>query len=520
MGSMANSDVQAAKRYHDGTKHSYASVTGSQHALDWTNQPQPFKTYRSLEPISLPRQIEPSSVPALDALAGREPDAESVQRLDFSTLAALLHFTAGITKIKRSAGGEIALRAAACTGALYHVEVYLACGSLAGLPAGLYHFAPYDPALRRLRAGDWRGALVEATGGEPAVAAAPVVLALTSTFWRNSWKYQARAYRHAFWDSGAMLANALACASTYGLSARILLGFADQALNRLLDIDSDREAAVALFALGRDGSSIPSPHGEPAELRYETEPLSPSEVDYPLIREMHVASSLETGAQVRAWRDGAAPRPRAPSAGPLIRLASLDGSERPADPIEAVIARRGSTRQFARLPISLAQLATMLDCATGVIPADFLRAGGGLLNDIYLIVHAVDGLASGSYVYHPELRALELLREGDFRAQAGELDLGQELAADASVNMYMLCDLPAVLDRFGNRGYRAAQMEGGILGGRIYLGAYAQRLGATGLTFFDDDVTAFFGPHADGKAVMFLTAVGRSVRRGDKGSAA
>ena len=86
--------------------------------------------------------------------------------------------------------------------------------------------------------------------------------------------------------------------------------------------------------------------------------------------------------------------------------------------------------------------------------------------------------------------------------------------------MYMLCDLPAVLDRFGNRGYRAAQMEGGILGGRIYLGAYAQRLGATGLTFFDDDVTAFFGPHADGKAVMFLTAVGRSVRRGDKGSAA
>ena len=81
------------------------------------------------------------------------------------------------------------------------------------------------------------------------------------------------------------------------------------------------------------------------------------------------------------------------------------------------------------------------------------------------------------------------------------------------MNVYMLCDLPAVLERFGNRGYRAAQMEGGILGGRLYLGAYAQRLGATGLTFFDDDVTAFFSPDAAGKSVMFLTALGRSARR-------
>jgi hypothetical protein len=34
-------------------------------------------------------------------------------------------------------------------------------------------------------------------------------------------------------------------------------------------------------------------------------------------------------------------------------------------------------------------------------------------------------------------------------------------------------------------------------------------LGATGLTFFDDDVTTFFSPHAAGKGVMFLVAVGR-----------
>jgi hypothetical protein len=57
------------------------------------------------------------------------------------------------------------------------------------------------------------------------------------------------------------------------------------------------------------------------------------------------------------------------------------------------------------------------------------------------------------------------------------------------------------------------QLEAGILGGKLYLGAYAQRLGATGLTFFDDDVVRFFSPHAEGKSAIFLVAVGNSAKR-------
>ena len=95
---------------------------------------------------------------------------------------------------------------------------------------------------------------------------------------------------------------------------------------------------------------------------------------------------------------------------------------------------------------------------------------------------------------------------------AGRLGLGQELPADAAVNVYSLASLPGLLTRFGNRGYRAAQLEGGITGGRMYLGAYAQHFGATGLTFFDDEVTEFFSPHAAGKSVMFLVALGHPDR--------
>ena len=63
-------------------------------------------------------------------------------------------------------------------------------------------------------------------------------------------------------------------------------------------------------------------------------------------------------------------------------------------------------------------------------------------------------------------------------------------------------------------GYRAVQLEAGILGGKLYLGAYAQRLGATGLTFYDDEVIEFFSPHAAGKSAIFLMALGKSVKRG------
>jgi SagB-type dehydrogenase family enzyme len=138
---------------------------------------------------------------------------------------------------------------------------------------------------------------------------------------------------------------------------------------------------------------------------------------------------------------------------------------------------------------------------------------GAQLNQLYLMVHAVEGLDSGAYVFHRSRGLLECLKKGNFRAQAGYLGLEQELPADAAVDIFFLADLEPILQRFGNRGYRAVQLEAGILGGKLYLGAYAQQLGATGLTFYDDDVIRFFSPHAEGKSTIFLVAVGKSSRQ-------
>jgi hypothetical protein len=47
----------------------------------------------------------------------------------------------------------------------------------------------------------------------------------------------------------------------------------------------------------------------------------------------------------------------------------------------------------------------------------------------------------------------------------------------------------------------------------MYLAAYALRLGASGLTFFDDEVIEFFSPHAKDKSAIFLLAMGKPLKR-------
>jgi SagB-type dehydrogenase family enzyme len=510
---MKNRDIQAAWKYHDGTKHSYWSIRNHPHFLDWANRPLSFKIYPNIEPLPLPRDVSQTGVAALSAISEPVPSSRADSVPAVQDLARLLYFSAGITKQRKSPGGEIYFRAAACTGALYEIELYVVSSDLPGVDAGLYHFNPADVSLRLLRKGDFRRNLAQATATEPAVASAPVTIICTGTYWRNAWKYQARTYRHFGWDNGTLLANMLAVSAASGLPAKIVLGFVDAEANRLLDLDTRREVSLCLVPIGhRSESLLPTPTEAPT-LGQETIPLSQREVEYPAMLEMHDASSLESEAEVAQWR-GKQPvlAPSAP-VGEEVQLQRLPEEEQPKDTIEQVILRRGSTRVFDKTAsIPLAQLSTILDCATRGLPADFLEPSGTQLNDLYLIVHSVHGLRPGAYFFRRERNTLELLEEGEFRAEAGHLGLDQELPADACVDIFFLADLKRILEGYGNRGYRAVQLEAGAIGGRMYLATYAQRLGATGLTFFDDDVTNFFSPHAKGKNAVLLISIGKPLK--------
>ena len=478
---MANNDTQAAQAFHEATKLSYINLL---------TKPPLYKSYPGLLSIPLPEAASPG-MPALEAISG--PTNSDANPLDLPAIAQLLHYSAGLIRKSISASaGEVHYRAAASAGALYPIELYLVCGDIPGLAAGVYRYAPAKNALTQLRAGDFRGNLA-AAAADDSLASIPATVISTAVFWRSAWKYRTRGYRYCFWDNGTVLANLLATANALGQPSRVLAGFIDQDVDLLLGIDSEQEASTCLIPLGiEEGSAPAAMQGlstiDSGDLGF-SEPLSYPESDL-----LHAEAALTSPQEVSGWR-----------------IAGHPGNTTLADgiasaPLGEAVLHRGSTRRFARENISLEQLTALLRVSSEAIPADF----GGQLTELYLIVNAVDGLASGAYHYSRSSGELELLQEGELRDEAGHLCFEQALGADASAVVFFLADLKSALNKLGNRGYRVAQLEAGIMGGNMYISSHSLGLGATGMTFFDDAVTAFFSPHAAGKSLMFLVGLGRT----------
>src|SRR5207247_6334914 len=151
-----------------------------------------------------------------------------------------------------------------------------------------------------------------------------------------------------------------AAAAAADLPARVVLGFVDDELNRLLDLDTEREVTLGLLALGR-GAPPPPPAPPAPPLGLTTLPLSAREVDYPAIRRAHAASSLTTAKKVGPWRGPLAPPAFTPPGGPTVPLAPRVAT---AEPLETVILRRGSARTFERAPRGLGALSTVLRGST------------------------------------------------------------------------------------------------------------------------------------------------------------
>jgi SagB-type dehydrogenase family enzyme len=484
-------------------------VRRSGHPLDWEIKPLPFKIYPAIEPLHLPTDLPALAADTFAALAS-DVLAASTAPLDLHRLAALLFFSAGVTRVKTyPGGGQIHFRAAASTGALYQTEVYVVAGDVGGLEAGVYHFNPGDFSLRRLRAGDFRGAVALAAADD-AIATEPASIVLSAIYWRNTWKYQARGYRHLFWDSGTLLAQLLAAARTLDLPARLVTGFVDVQVDGLLGLDPVKEAALVVAPVGGSGR----PAGAPplvTTLTPEVIPLSSSEVDYPLLRQALRDSSLDSEAEVEDWRERGRYhvwRPAETGTRDLIALPTPRGEAGRA--LAETIARRGSTREFSGEAIDAEALSSALYHATRGIPADVPTG----LVDLYINIHAVTGIEPGAYSYDRGSHGLVRLRAGDVRSDSTFLCLEQSLGGRSSATVFFLADLARILEAWGNRGYRLVNLEAGLIGGRLYLGAYGQRFGASGLTFYDPEIVAFFSPHAAGKDAVFVTALGRSVKRG------
>lgn len=460
------------------------------------NRPITFKEYGGVSRIDLP--LEPLSRrtgPATEILSGRTGPPG---RFTAATLARVLAFSAGITRVIDRPGMFLRYFRAASSAHSYP-DVYVVCGDLDGIPAGVHYFHGLHLRLDTLRAGDFRAALAR-MAAEPSIARRPATLVIVGVPWRAAWRYGERALRHVYWDTGGLVANMGALADADGVPWRLEVGFVDADVAGLLGVDGVHEFPVALVEIGdEDATAGPSPPIGPLEIAAPRissgEPLV-----LPLILDAQRAGGLQDAGAVSVWRAVRGGEPAPPAwTGEMPR--ARGGS------MEEVILRRGSTRRM--LPDAVARSALDWILAVAARSNDRCPPGADrtLLQHV-VVVHAVDGLPPGVYRYGSD--GLRIVREGELREDARYVSLKQAQAGDGAFTTFHLADLDDIVDVFGARGYRAAQLEGGFVLERLHLAASALGIGATGLTFWDEEVAKLCLTSA---AVMTEVAVGRSAYR-------
>ena len=577
-----NKEIRYALDYHEATKHTETSLMTSRHYLDFDNKPIPFKIYLELPSISLPVNFPTPEVNALSCINGllnqgssddmkelttttttttttktmdttNTVTTTSTPNLTMESLAEILFFSAGITRELNYPNGKYYMRAASATGALYPIELYVICDDISpDLVAGVYHFSAPDFSLTRIRKGGYKRHLAAAaTANNQDIANSTITIIFTSFAWRNAWKYQARSYRHWFWDSGVIAANLLATTHAMSLPTHIMMGFLDDKVSELLCLEDQREAAIAMVAIG-ERSSMDNVASSQQQSEAEIAEILPhvpipkvralskrGEISYPEIWELNRASKLTSKQEIEEWINnahrhhnhqlistttshhlqgkGAINDENNNNNNNVIIIPNeLKEDIKNSRSLKETILWRGSSRRFARTDISLSALKTILYNSTRGVPIDIFRERSSLI-EIYFIANGVDGLTPGAYFYNGDISAatkpptssIQKIRGiASSRNISGYLCLGQSLFSDASVVFFLMTDLQSVLRSLGNRGYRASQFEAGIIAGKIYLAAYALGLGASGSTFFDDAVTEFFSPHASNRSTMIAVGVG------------
>jgi hypothetical protein len=166
------------REYHELTKHSVESLRQTQHYLDWTNMPNPFRHYEGVPIIELPADPAAPQIPALEILEGETGNTSAMDGAGF--LSQLMFYSASISASKRvpSTGYTYALRVNPSSGNLHPTEFHFSTHGLVDWSEGLYHYRPSSHMAEQRAIGDKGKKLVDTS--------APLVFALTSIAWREA----------------------------------------------------------------------------------------------------------------------------------------------------------------------------------------------------------------------------------------------------------------------------------------------------------------------------------------------
>ncbi len=515
---MAEQSISLAQHYHDRTKYDPETLRAKAQSLDWSRQPTPFKTYK----IGMTFDLR-------SALEARSEDLTDPADQFWHRLSRFLYYSYGITGVIQTPDEPHYLRAAPSAGGLYPAEVYLISRGTPLVPAGLYNYQARQHSLLHFWDNEVWTALQSACFWHPALEATQLALVVTGVFERSAWRYQDRAYRRIFLDTGHLLGNLELAASGQDFRPHCVAGFCDRALNDLLYLDDTQESAIAVLPLA-DLTSV-NQHLP----RYQTALKGDRQMDYSLrIPDGQLLEALHEGTQI-PMHDRAVvwtvPDPKPDRVDQYnfpfclkidMKSSSVSWQDPPGGKnlmgLEETLLKRRSTRGYNGADLTLNELKAVLDFTyhpEHYADQDLDHAPDYCDLDrveTFIAVTGLTGLESGCYYYAPQVQELRQIRFKNFRQELHFLCLGQELGRDAAAVIFHTADLGAAIEQWGDRAYRYLHLDAGHLGQRLNLAAIRLGLGVSGIAgFFDDQVNEVLGIPED-EAVLYITTLGRPRR--------
>jgi len=523
---MDQQDIKEIFQYHHDSKHHSHRYARSPGYMDWENQPNPFRIYNGVTPVRLPLLKADPAAAHLD-LYRRQNNHPQSFKLD--KLAGFLELSLGLSAWKGVSGNKWSLRINPSSGNLHPTEAYVVLPGMDAVNSGLYHYNSFLHALEPrcfLPDGIWEAV-------EQHFQTKCFLIALSSIFWRESWKYGERAFRYCNHDIG----HAIACLSFSGN----LFGWKVACLNEL----SDRQIETVL---GFDKTQYPDLENEQAELmcvvyddRIEDMPCGLTDAIVALLSKgPYMGTPNRLSRSPVNWEFiyrtvDCARKPQTEKKTYFYGYREdFHGKKSRFSAAEIIRKRRSAVAFNPEGSLTRNQLMAMLD---KTIPCDCRAPFDVGISEpclhLLVFVHAVSGLEQGLYLFlrydkdmqdlkdrlkpgflwQPAVKGfpLYLLEEKKYRRDAKIVSCDQDIAGSSVFSLGMIARFKGVIETEPYR-YRHLFWEAGMIGQILYLEAEAAGLRGTGIgCYFDDDVHAIIGLKTDHYQSLYHFTVGEPI---------
>lgn len=510
-------------KYHHQTKHTVDKLSSNRHFLDWANQPNPFRFYDGAPEIVLPHEMLISPANFFESMNSLTENNVEPHEADSTFISNLLFYSMAISAWKEitGTGHRWALRVNPSSGNLHPTDTHLLLNGIEGLPDGSYHYYVPRHSLEHRAEANLGSQLWRAVSGQDI--SPKLVICLTSIFWRESWKYQSRAFRYCNHDLGHALASIMLSASVLGWKVHAIGEFPDVEVTQLLGLNGNDEKPfliIGAFPAGEqpaNSTSFDFPSVNDIEFKGVPNVLSAAEVEYPAIDAVYESTVIDKNT----WRKRFAQNL------PEVTTAAVFEGLREKEITTGVIVKKEfdeSVHQIIRKRRSAVDLdgqrtmpesefMLILKTLSNGFSADFQTQGksGFHLIDLYLYVHRVEGLTPGVYYWARQTEKLQPLALGDQKQVAKFVSCFQDIAADGCFAVSMVANFNLGYELFGNRCYRYVHCEAGLIGQWLYLASTALNYQATGIGCFLDDEINTYLPLPEGQEVVYNFTVGQAV---------